>query len=93
MSRQRFRAVVYGRVQGVNFRAYTADHARRLGLSGTVRNLPDGRSVAVEAEGDRQALERLLAALREGPRFAWVERVEVEWLPVTGAGRDFRILQ
>lgn len=93
MSRQRLRAVVHGRVQGVNFRAYTADHARRLGLAGTVRNLPDGRSVAVDAEGEGQSLERLIAALHEGPRFAWVERVEVEWLPATGAERDFRVVQ
>lgn len=88
----RFRAIVRGRVQGVNFRAYTAHHARRLGLFGTVRNLADGRAVAVEAEGDRAALERLLTLLHDGPRFALVEGVDVTWLPPSDTESDFRIL-
>ncbi len=90
--RARLHATVYGRVQGVNFRNFTADHARRLGLTGSVRNLPDGRSVAVEAEGERTALVRLESLLREGPRFALVEQVESTWLPATGGDRDFRVL-
>ena len=89
--RARLHATVHGRVQGVNFRNFTADHARRLGLSGTVRNRPDGRSVAVEAEWDRMALERLASLLQQGPRFALVERVEVTWLPATGLEIDFRV--
>ncbi|MGD9890565.1 MAG: acylphosphatase [Dehalococcoidia bacterium] len=90
--RIRLHAIVHGRVQGVNFRNFTADHARRLGLTGTVRNLSDGRSVAVEAEGERAALARLESLLHEGPRFALVERVEVTWLPATGAEPDFRVV-
>jgi acylphosphatase len=88
----RLRATVHGRVQGVNFRAFTADQALRLGLTGTVRNQPDGRTVLVEAEGARESLNRLIAALHQGPRFSRVERVEVEWLPPTGIWQDFRVI-
>lgn len=88
----RLHATVYGRVQGVNFRHFTADHARRLGLRGTVRNLADGRSVVVEAEGSRESLERLVSMLRLGPRFALVDRVETAWMPATGVEGNFRIV-
>jgi acylphosphatase len=92
-NRARLHATVWGRVQGVNFRNFTADHARRLGLTGTVRNLADGRSVAVEAEGSREGLERLESLLWRGPRFALVYRVETTWLPPTGVESGFRIVQ
>lgn len=55
---ERLELVVRGRVQGVYFRASTRDEARRLGLTGWVRNEPDG-SVRVLAEGPRAALEAL----------------------------------
>ena len=71
-------ARVRGRVQGVGFRAFVYDQARRLGLGGSVRNCWDG-SVEVVAEGPRDRLERLLDVLREGPRAARVEGVEVRW--------------
>jgi len=88
---RRLRAVVRGRVQGVNFRAFTASHARRLGLTGYVRNLPDGTSVEVVAEGPSSALADLLKHLRQGPPLARVDRVETEWGPATGAFPDFRV--
>ena len=53
-------AVVHGRVQGVGFREYVVRHARTYGVSGWVRNLPDGRSVEVRASGSRAALASLL---------------------------------
>jgi acylphosphatase len=90
--RVRMQAQVHGRVQGVYFRDFTVRQARRLGLVGTVRNLPDGRTVAVEAEGDRATVERLLEALREGPPFALVERVEARWLPPIGGEGGFRVV-
>ena len=67
---------VVGRVQGVGFRYWTRSTAERLGLSGSVRNLPDG-SVEVRAAGSAQSLRRLEEALREGPPAAHVARVEV----------------
>ena len=68
---------VSGRVQGVGFRAFAARTARGLGLNGGASNLSDGR-VLVVAEGPVHALDRLEAALWEGPRFARVQRVETE---------------
>ncbi|GBD10862.1 Acylphosphatase [bacterium HR23] len=53
---QALHAVIYGRVQGVGFRAFVEARARSLGLRGWVRNLPDGRAVEVWAEGPPQAL-------------------------------------
>jgi acylphosphatase len=70
------RAVVRGRVQGVAFRDGTLREAERLGVRGWVRNLGDG-TVEVHAEGDREAVEALLAWCREGPPAARVEGVDV----------------
>ncbi len=77
------RAVVRGRVQGVGYRDATVRRARRLGAMGWVRNEDDG-SVLVHAEGSEEAVEGLLAFLREGPRGAQVDEVEVERLKVEG---------
>ncbi len=76
--RARVHLLVSGRVQGVAFRASTVDEARRLGVSGWVRNLADGR-VEVEAEGERPALLALVRYCEQGPPAARVERVAVEW--------------
>ena len=71
------RAAVRGRVQAVGFRDATVRKARALGAMGWVRNAEDG-SVLVHAEGPEDAVERLTAFLREGPRGAAVSEVEVE---------------
>lgn len=70
--------LVSGRVQGVGFRYFVMDQGRRHGVTGWVRNLPDGQ-VELEAEGDRADLERLLADVKGGPTLARVEKVAVEW--------------
>ncbi|HYE56920.1 MAG TPA: acylphosphatase, partial [Rhodothermales bacterium] len=62
----RVEAVVHGRVQGVNFRAFVAREARDLGLLGWVRNEPDG-TVRLVAEGPKAKIERLLEAVHVGP--------------------------
>jgi acylphosphatase len=72
------RAVVKGRVQGVGFRDYVEARARFLRLAGYVRNLSDGRSVEVIAEGPREALEQLSEHLREGPGMSRIDAVDVE---------------
>lgn len=71
------RFIVSGRVQGVGFRYFAADAARREGLSGHVRNLDDGRVEAV-VEGEAEAVTRFERALRHGPSRARVEHVRVE---------------
>jgi acylphosphatase len=83
--RVRLRALIHGRVQGVGYRMYAVERARALGLDGYVRNLPDGRTVEVVAEGERPALESLLTALQRGPRLARVERVDTSWGAADGA--------
>ena len=71
----RRRIVVGGRVQGVGFRVNCAREAQRLGVGGSVRNLPDG-SVEVLVEGEAAAVEALETWCRTGPSFARVESVE-----------------
>jgi acylphosphatase len=66
---------VRGMVQGVGFRWFVRERARRLGLAGWVRNLPDG-SVEVAAAGDDVQLDLLRGELQRGPRGAAVEKLE-----------------
>jgi acylphosphatase len=73
----RKRVVVHGRVQGVFFRDSTRQRAQSEGIAGWVANRPDGTVEAV-LEGDADALERIVAFMRDGPRGAEVERVEVD---------------
>ena len=84
------RFVVSGRVTGVGFRFFAQDIAQREGLSGRVRNLPDGRVEAV-AEGDDESMTRFEAALRRGPARARVEAVEIDALAPTGGFMGFTI--
>ena len=69
---------INGRVQGVYFRASTAEQARRLGLTGWVMNCPDS-SVEVVAEGEREELKKLISWCRNGPPGAQVKEVRTEW--------------
>ena len=71
------RFLVSGRVQGVGFRYFAADAARREGLTGSVRNLDDGRLEAT-VEGEAESVVRFERALRQGPSRARVEQVRVE---------------
>ena len=87
---QRVHVYISGIVQGVSFRYYTLQEAMRAGVTGWVRNLPDGRVEAV-IEGPDAPVERLLAWCREGPRGARVEHVEVLPETPTGEFQGFRI--
>ncbi len=71
------RYLVSGRVQGVFFRASTAEHANSLGLSGRVKNLANGR-VEIVAFGDPDKLALLEAWLHHGPPYARVDAVTAE---------------
>ena len=85
------RAIVYGRVQGVFFRVFTRGRARELDLTGYVRNLRDREAVEVQAEGERNKLEKLIDYLKVGPPGARVERVESDWSEYTGSYSNFNI--
>ncbi len=71
------RCIVKGRVQGVWFRRFTKNIADELGISGYVKNLPDG-SVEVEATMEDEKFAPFLEALHQGPPLARVDEVEVE---------------
>jgi len=86
----RLRAIVHGRVQGVNFRYYTCLQAERLGVVGYVRNRGDG-TVEVVAEGTPQATQALLAWLHQGPPLAHVSHVEVTWLTPNREFHSFEV--
>lgn len=72
------RLSISGFVQGVFFRASAQNIARKLQLSGYVRNLPDG-SVEIAAEGEEAFLNRLVEWCRKGPPGAGVDNVSVAW--------------
>jgi len=84
-------ATVYGRVQGVFFRYFVQNIARGLDLKGYVRNLASGDAVEVQAEGEKQQLNKLLGQLNVGPTGARVERVEVKWADYSGQFDDFSV--
>jgi acylphosphatase len=71
------RIVVEGRVQGVGFRWFVRQEARRLGVAGWVRNLPDG-SVELTVTGEQSAVGRLIEHVRVGPESATVTSVRSE---------------
>ena len=77
-------ARVTGRVQGVSFRWYAQERARSLGVSGWVRNEPDG-SVLLHAEGDDEAVDSLVEWCRQGPSMAKVGNVAVREDTPSGA--------
>jgi acylphosphatase len=76
---------VIGRVQGVGFRYHVVEEARRLGVTGWVRNQPD-ESVAGHFEGDDDAVDALVAWCRRGPSYAVVRHVAQTEARPTGAG-------
>jgi acylphosphatase len=86
----RLRIVVTGAVQGVLFRATARDEARRLRLTGWVRNRMDG-AVEIVAEGEDEALGRFLQWCAKGPPGARVERVEKEWGEYRGEFQIFEV--
>lgn len=90
MSIVRLDATVIGRVQGVGFRYFALQEAKRLGLDGWVANTRDG-GVRCVAEGPRAPLETLLRRLRAGPAAAEVDRVSEVWMPATGTLGPFAI--
>ena len=84
------RFVIRGRVQGVGFRYFTQDAARREGLHGFVRNNDDGTVEAV-AEGESEALERFERAIRRGPSRSRVGQVMTDEIAPNAATPGFEI--
>ena len=86
----RVRITVFGDVQAVGFRFSCIEVARDLGLTGWVRNNPDG-SVEVVAEGEREKLENLSSWASKGPPLSKIGRVEKKWQEATGEFSAFEV--
>jgi len=84
----RVHAIIKGLVQGVFFRRTTVLVAQNLGVTGWVRNNPDG-SVEVVAEGPREKINELLAFFRRGPEHAEVREVNVNYEEPTHEFKNF----
>ena len=91
MEKGRVHVIVTGYVQGVFFRASTRDIAVRLGLTGWVRNLPDG-SVEASFEGSMDKLREAVQWCHRGPAGARVIAVEENWLSYSGEFGEFNII-
>jgi len=87
---KRVHVKIYGRVQGVWFRANTKEKAEEVGVGGWVRNMPDG-SVEAVFEGEDEKVEKMIEWCRHGPPLARVDRVEVRYEDLKGE-KNFRII-
>lgn len=81
-----FNINVYGLVQGVFFRASAKEEAKKLKITGFARNEPDG-SVYLEAEGEKEALDKFIKWCNIGPNMAQVEKVVVTDSPLKNFSR------
>lgn len=92
MAQKRIHLVIRGRVQGVYFRAAAQREARRLGVTGWVKNRNDG-SVELLAEGDEDAIKELAGWAQRGPSAARVDHVDTRWRGYTGEYFEFEIVE
>lgn len=90
MALKQVHLLVRGRVQGVFFRAAAQREARRLGLTGWVKNRADG-AVEILAEGDEDEIKEFVGWANKGPGAARVDGVDVRWRSFSGEYHDFRI--
>jgi len=86
---KRVHVLITGRVQGVSFRYYTTQTAKKMGLVGWTMNLADGRVEAV-AEGDEETLKQFVLWCKQGPSTARVDDTYVRWMEATGEFRTFK---
>jgi acylphosphatase len=92
MNRIRMHVFYSGRVQGVGFRYTAKTVAMGFDVTGTARNLPDGR-VELMAEGAREELEAFRQALRDAGLEGFIRDEAVSWQPATGEFRSFEIVR
>lgn len=88
----RIHLYISGRVQGVNYRNNAKYKANQLGLTGWVKNLPDGRVEAV-VEGDSEDVYEFVKWCRKGPSRSWVKNVEIEREEVKDEFQRFRVIR
>lgn len=92
MNRQRVQVFYSGHVQGVGFRYAVKSLARGFEVTGTVKNLSDGR-VELVAEGTKEELEAFQQAIRESEVGGFVRDQQMSWQPANGALRGFEIVR
>ncbi len=92
MSTKRVNLIVRGRVTGVFFRAAAQREAKRLGITGWVKNRQDG-AIEMLAEGEEEAIKEMVSWANHGPSAARVDGVDVRWRGYTGEFSDFRITE
>jgi len=92
MALKRVHLIIRGRVTGVYFRAATQREAKRLGVTGWVKNRNDG-AVEIMAEGEEDTIKDIVAWSHHGPTAARVDHVDVRWRGFTGEFADFRIVE
>jgi acylphosphatase len=90
MALKRIHLVIRGRVQGVYYRASAVREAKRLGLTGWVKNRPDS-AVEVVAEGEEDQVKDFLAWAQHGPSTARVDKIDTRWRSYTGEFASFTI--
>lgn len=91
MANKRVHLIIRGRVQGVFFRAAAQREARRLGLTGWVKNRTDG-SIELIAEGEEDSIKQLASWASHGPSAARVDYLDQRWRAYTGEFYEFSIL-
>lgn len=91
MERRRLQIIYSGRVQGVGFRYAAKMTARGFEVTGTVKNLRDGR-VELVAEGERAELEAFAQAIRESGVGPLIKNEAVSWAAAAGGWRGFEIV-
>jgi acylphosphatase len=90
MALKRIHLVIRGRVQGVYFRASAVREAKRLGLTGWVKNRPDN-AVELVAEGEEDQVKDFLAWAQHGPSTARVDKIDTRWRSYTGEFASFTL--
>ena len=82
---------ITGRVQGVLFRDFAYFNAKELGLTGNVRNMPDGSVLAI-SEGEEEKLKKFIALLQKGSPHSYVDGVETKWSEATGEFGSYEVV-
>lgn len=90
MAKMAIEALVQGRVQGVGFRHFATDKAKKLNLVGFVKNRADG-NVLFYGEGEWENLKKMEEYLKEGPPLALVTNVKTNWGEAQGQYDDFNV--
>ncbi|MFC1663573.1 acylphosphatase [Patescibacteria group bacterium] len=93
LSKEKFKRAhifVIGKVQGVFFRLNTEERAKKLGITGWIKNLEDGRIEAI-FEGKKESVEKIIKWTKMGPLTAKVNKADIKWQEYKDEFKDFEI--